>query len=152
MWEQKKHSKKKNRKYVTVVTWEVKNMNLMSEIHQVQKIFLIPGLFKLPKSFTVKIMTIILDISSFSVPFPRALVPLVVKKCCSRSLNPPGMPRFMCNVSQRLDCPLKDTVINALCVTARRWHSPPESIWLSRYVLASQSHKPALQLSALCSA
>lgn len=33
------------------------------------------------------------------------------KKCCSRSLNPPGTPRFMCHVSQRLDCPLKDMVI-----------------------------------------
>lgn len=37
---------------------------------------------------------------------------------------PPGTLRFMCHVSQRLDCPLKDMVINALCVIARGWHSP----------------------------
>lgn len=35
---------------------------------------------------------------------------------------PSGMLRFMCHASQRLDCPLKDMVINALCVIARRWH------------------------------
>lgn len=38
---------------------------------------------------------------------------------------PSGMLRFMFHASQRLDCPLKDMVINALCVIARRWHSPP---------------------------
>jgi len=37
---------------------------------------------------------------------------------------PPGVLRIMCHVSQRLNCPLKDMVINALCVIARRRHSP----------------------------
>lgn len=37
---------------------------------------------------------------------------------------PPGIVRFMYHVSQRLDCPLKDMVINALYVIARRWNNP----------------------------
>lgn len=46
---------------------------------------------------------------------------------CQKAVQriPPGTVRFMCHVSQRSDCPLKDMVINALCVIARRWYSPP---------------------------
>lgn len=49
---------------------------------------------------------------------PRTLMPLLVRVS-------PGMFRFMCHVSHRFDCPLKDIVINALCVIARRWESVP---------------------------
>lgn len=54
--------------------------------------------------------------------FPRNLLSLIVRKCFSKSLL--GRSGFMCNVFQRLDCPLKDMEINALCVIARRWHPP----------------------------
>lgn len=37
---------------------------------------------------------------------------------------PPETLRFICHVFQRLDCPLKDIVINALYVKARRCRSP----------------------------
>lgn len=60
--------------------------------------------------------------SHFMFLFPETILPLIVRKCCSRSLL--GRSGFMCHVSQRLDCPLKDMVINALCVIARRWPSP----------------------------
>lgn len=57
--------------------------------------------------------------SHLPFPFPELF-------SCQEVLQqmPPGTLRFMCHVSQRLDCPPKDMVINALCVIARRWHSP----------------------------